>query len=84
MRRKVIFAPLLCLVVVSLGFYPTTKASPRPLRKSEILALVAGDILPDNIIMEIQADGLAFLPDDEFRSLLTSAGADPKRNLRTL
>ena len=79
MRRKVLLASLLCLVVASLGFYPTTKASPRPLRKSEVLALVAGDIFPDNIVMEIQADGLAFLPDDEFRSLLTSAGADPSR-----
>ena len=76
MRRKI--TSLLCLVVASLGFCPTTKASPRPLRKSEILALVSGDIFPDNVIMEIQADGLAFLPDDEFRSLLTSAGADPK------
>ena len=76
MRRKVIFAFLFCLVVASLGFCPTTKASPRPLRKSEILALVAGDIFPDNVVMEIQADGLAFLPDDDFRSLL--AGADPK------
>ncbi len=78
MRRKVIFAYLLCLVVVSLGFYPTTKASPRPLRKCELLALVAGHFFPDNVVMEIQADGLAFLPDDEFRSLLTGAGADPK------
>jgi len=39
---------------------------------------VAGHIFPDNVVMEIQADGLAFLPDDEFRSLLTGAGADPK------
>jgi len=46
MRRKVTFAFLLCLVVASLGFCPTTKASPRPLRKSEILLLVAGDIFP--------------------------------------
>jgi len=28
--------------------------------------------------MEIQADGLAFLPDDEFRSLPAGAGANPK------
>src|SRR5882762_10263150 len=78
MHRKVILASLLCLVLVSLVFCTNTKASRRPLRESEILALVAGGIIPDNVVMEIQADGLAFLPDDEFRSLLTSAGADPK------
>jgi hypothetical protein len=78
MHRKVIRASLLCLVLVSLVFCTNTNASLRPLRESEILALVAGGIIPDNVVMEIQADGLAFLPDDEFRSLLTSAGADPK------
>jgi tetratricopeptide (TPR) repeat protein len=78
MRRKVTLASLLCLVVISLVFSSNTSASPRPLRRSEILALVASEIIPDNVVMEIQADGLAFLPDDEFRSLLTDAGADPK------
>jgi tetratricopeptide (TPR) repeat protein len=78
MRREVMFGSLFYLAVISLTFCPEVDASPRPLRKSEILALVAGEIIPDNVVIEIQADGLAFLPDDEFRALLTRAGADPK------
>ena len=78
MRKNAIFGFLFCLTVISLAFCVKVNASPRPLRKGEILALVAGGIIPDNVVMEIQADGIAFLPDDEFRALLTSAGADPK------
>jgi hypothetical protein len=47
-----------------------------PLRKKELLALVAGAALSANIVQAIQADGLAFQRDDTFRTLMTTAGAD--------
>ena len=50
----------------------------KPLRASELLALVAGSVLPENIVRNIAADGLAFRPNDSYRGLLKMAGADPK------
>jgi len=50
----------------------------KPLRASELLALAAGGALPENIVHEISADGLAFRPNDSYRALLKTAGADPK------
>ena len=50
----------------------------KPLRASELLALVAGSALPENIVHKIAADGLAFRPNDSYRALLKTAGADPK------
>jgi len=50
----------------------------KPLRASDLLALVAGSALPEDIVHEIAADGLAFRPSDSYRALLKTAGADPK------
>jgi tetratricopeptide (TPR) repeat protein len=49
-----------------------------PLRASELLGLVAGNALPENVAREIAIDGLAFRPDDHYRALLKAAGADAK------
>jgi len=49
-----------------------------PLRKSEILALVAGGIMPENIAYDIQSRGVAFVRGDSFDTLLQNAGADAK------
>ena len=38
-----------------------------PLRASELLGLVAGNALPENVAREIATDGLAFRPDDHYR-----------------
>lgn len=67
-----------CILVLLLGITvaevsaPCRAATtpPTPLRADELLALVAGNALPENIIQEIQANGLAFRPDDSYRSLL--------------
>jgi tetratricopeptide (TPR) repeat protein len=48
----------------------------KPLRAATVVALVAGNALPENIVYEIKNDGLAFRPDDTYRSLLKAAGAD--------
>ena len=49
----------------------------RPLRQTELLALVAGNALPENIVNEIRTRGVAFGLDDSFRTQLTTAGATP-------
>lgn len=50
----------------------------KPLRASELLSLVAGGALPENVVLEISADGLAFRPNDSYRVLLRTAGTDPR------
>jgi tetratricopeptide (TPR) repeat protein len=44
--------------------------------KSELLALVAGNALSENIVHEVQARGLSFRVDDAFKAQLSTAGAD--------
>jgi tetratricopeptide (TPR) repeat protein len=76
MHRKITTAFLKISVLITLLCSPLANASPRPLKKSELLALVAGDTLPENVIGEISARGLAFVPDVAYKALLRSAGAD--------
>src|SRR5215475_13995518 len=76
MLCKVTLQFLLSAVFINSMHCPTLYSTPRPLTRIELIALVAGDVAPENIIIEIQSDGLAFLPDDEFRALLKNAGAD--------
>src|SRR5580658_7725876 len=75
MQRKTALTFLIAIIFVS---QPAAHCSPRPLSKTELLALVAGDILPENVAFDIQSRGLAFVPDASYKSLLKSAGADAK------
>ncbi len=68
---------LLLGTIISLPSF-AAQGAPTALSASELLALVAGNALPENIVHEISADGLAFRPDDAYRSLLKTAGADPR------
>ncbi|MBZ5696876.1 MAG: tetratricopeptide repeat protein [Acidobacteriia bacterium] len=52
------------------------EGGPTPLGQTKLLALVAGNALPENVVQEINRDGLSFHPDDAYRSLLKNAGAD--------
>jgi tetratricopeptide (TPR) repeat protein len=61
---------LICLV--STGFAQSSK----PLTDRELLALIAGNALSDNVVHEIKANGLNFHPTDLYRQQLTNAGAD--------
>lgn len=54
------------------------RASRKPLRASEVLALIGGGALPDNTAREIALDGLAFRPDDSYLALLETMDADRK------
>jgi tetratricopeptide (TPR) repeat protein len=47
-----------------------------PLTDSELLALVAGNALSENIVRQLNSRGLAFRPTDPYQSLLQTAGAD--------
>ena len=61
---------------MSCGSYLVANTSSRPLRKSELLALVAGGALPGNVVIQINSRGLSFRADYSFRSQLERAGAD--------
>src|SRR5437899_7537864 len=52
------------------------QTAPRPLRASEVMAILAGGGLPANVAHDIAKRGLNFHPDDEFLALMTKAGAD--------
>jgi len=42
----------------------------------ELLSIIAGESLDQNIVHAIEARGLAFRPTEQYRALLTTAGAD--------
>jgi tetratricopeptide (TPR) repeat protein len=67
------------LFACSLIFLPGNSAAQQhpqaPLRQTELLALIAGNALPENIVNEIHTRGIAFRLDDSFRLQLTAAGA---------
>jgi tetratricopeptide (TPR) repeat protein len=71
---------LLCLTLIftilvshSAGAFPS-----RPLSKGDLLALVSGQVVPENVAFEIRSRGLAFTPDIAFSGLLKQAGADSR------
>jgi len=58
---------LLALVCTAFGSRLLANTSLRPLRKSELLALVAAGVLPENTAYEIRSKGLSFVPDESYR-----------------
>src|ERR1700692_3535880 len=72
---RVAVLALLCAAQLSGAAADSTT---HPLRASELLGLVADNALPENVAREIATDGLAFRPDDAYRPLLKTAGADAK------
>ena len=78
MPRKVTLSVLSTLSFIVLVSCPRSDAAPRPLSKSELLALVAGEAVPEDILGEIRLFGLNFKPDTTYISHLKEAGADPK------
>ena len=78
MQRKLSLTFLICLVGIICVSCSVARSGQRTLSKSELLALVAGEILSENIVFDIHTRGLAFVPDASYKSLLKSAGADDK------
>jgi hypothetical protein len=65
------FACVACMAWVK---RPQRPSVARALSKSELLALVAGQTLPENIVYEIRTHGLLFAPSAAYQTLLTGAG----------
>src|SRR6266446_8634011 len=78
MQKKLSSLIITFLVYIALLSYPPVNSAPRPLQKSELLALVVAGIIPENIAYEIRSRGLSFVPDETYKTLLKSAGADAK------
>jgi hypothetical protein len=78
MQKRITLLLIILMISISCGSYLSANTFPRPLRKSEVLALVTGDSLPENIVNAIQSRGIAFTPDNNYMSVLKGAGADPK------
>jgi len=72
-RHAVIF-----LALCSCAALADAQEKNKPLTNSELLALVAGNALNENIVHEIESRGLAFRPSDGFRSQLSAASADAR------
>jgi hypothetical protein len=53
---------------------PQQPSASRALGKSELLARVAGQTLPENIVYEIRTHGLLFAPSAAYQTLLTGGG----------
>lgn len=60
--------------VLSLASVANAGPSRPPFTGREVIALVAGDALSEDIILEINSRGLAFHPTDAYRGLVTTAG----------
>ena len=66
----------LILVLATSAVFSVAEAPATPWKDSELLALVAGGALTENIVNEIQLRGLAFHPSDDYLSRLQTAGAE--------
>lgn len=62
----------------SVGCTRGTQTHQGPLGPNELMALVAGAALPENLVAEIHNRGLCFHVDVSYRSEMEKAGADPK------
>jgi tetratricopeptide (TPR) repeat protein len=75
---RITLSSLVLLIVTGLVQYRTVAFPSRPLTKSELLALVAGKVVPENVAFEIRSRGLNFVPDMAYNGLLKQAGADSR------
>lgn len=77
MHRPVVLRAFALLIAAGL-FVPdaSCQTEAKPLPAGELLALVPGNALPENIVTVVNVDGLAFKPDNNYRAMLKMAGAD--------
>jgi hypothetical protein len=66
------------ILMFAVTFLPAAGAqtASHPVTGSELLAIVAGQCVDQNIFHVIESRGIAFRPTDHYRALLTIAGAD--------
>jgi tetratricopeptide (TPR) repeat protein len=71
MRRVWVASALIATAAIPC-FGDTT---PKPLGQMRLMALVAGNVVPETVMQEISADGIAFHPSETYRAQLKNAGA---------
>ena len=70
MSKRITISVITVVLFIACGSYLSANTPSHALRKSEILALVAGGIMPENIAYDIQSRGVAFVRGDSFDTLL--------------
>src|SRR5882724_12217152 len=78
---KSVFPTFLLLVgmfVSSSVTYSASQQNLKPLRRAEVMALVAGRTLPENVSYEIKVRGLSFVPSAGYRTQLKDANASDR------
>jgi len=75
MRKMITSSFLILFVFIALVSYATAQQTERPLTRAKLLALVAGEVLPESVIAVINRSGIAFTADIGYLSLLKEAGA---------
>lgn len=78
MYTKITATSLIFLGALLFSWHLAPQTAAPPLNKLEIVAIVAGDIMPENVAYDLRSRGVDFVADDSFRSLLKSAGADER------
>src|SRR6266576_105409 len=74
-RSTIILVIILILGGISVA-YVRAQQTMQPLSNSELMALVAGNALSEDIVKEIGSRGLTFRPSDQYQSLIATAGGD--------
>jgi tetratricopeptide (TPR) repeat protein len=67
---------VISIFVVATLHFVNAQTKSRPVSGGEVIALVASESLDQNIIHAIESRGIAFRPTEQYRALLTTAGAD--------
>ena len=83
MRLICVRCALALFIIQSSIIFGNAQEKREPISDKELMALVAGNSLSENVAHEVESRGLAFRPNDQYRSLLTEAGGDA-RVLKTL
>ena len=76
MRSAALRLLAIILILGNCSCFANAQSAREPVTDSELLALVAGNALSENIVHEIATRGLAFRPGEQYLSLLTTAGGD--------
>src|ERR1700676_5382847 len=76
MRSAALRLLAIILILGNCSCFANAQSAREPLTDSELMALVAGNALSENIVHEIALRGLAFRPGDQYRSQLAAAGGD--------
>jgi len=73
-RWACFFVLSLCAIATTLAATP--QKTQKPLESTRLIALIAGDALPESVIALVKAHGLAFKPSELYLKQLAEAGAN--------